>query len=217
MFKRYEASWKGIEHISEWALTILILAILLTADVPRADNTTDSARAYTRPYEFNYVAWTVDATWLKTQQSALGLPGYVRRGDQLEAVMESVRLTETILRAENQLEIIFSDPTIPDKEKESAHIRAELDKLKAEGLNEEELTRAKNSLIGQRKVRMQDNGELSLMVALDELYGLGYDFFKKQDDRYRAVAMNDIKRIANKYFADKPHAVVVVKPATSEK
>ena len=131
MFKRYEASWKGIEHISEWALTILILAILLTADVPRADNTTDSARAYTRPYEFNYVAWTVDATWLKTQQSALGLPGYVRRGDQLEAVMESVRLTETILRAEDQFEIIFSDPNIPDKEKESAHIRVELDKLNA--------------------------------------------------------------------------------------
>jgi hypothetical protein len=131
MFKRYEASWKGIEHISEWALTILILAILLTADVPRADNTTDSARAFTRPYEFNYVAWTVDATWLKTQQSALGLPGYVRRGDQLEAVMESLRLTETILRAENQLQIIFSDPTIPNKEKESAHIRAELDKLNA--------------------------------------------------------------------------------------
>jgi zinc protease len=94
---------------------------------------------------------------------------------------------------------------------------AELEKLKAEGLTDEQLTRAKNSLIGQRKVRMQDNSELSLMVALDELYGLGYDFFKKQDDRYRAVTMDDIKRISNKYFADKPHAVVVVKPATKEK
>jgi zinc protease len=93
---------------------------------------------------------------------------------------------------------------------------AELEKLKAEGLSEEELTRAKNSLLGQRKVRMQDNSELSLMVALDELYGLGYDFFKKQEERYRAVTMDDIKRIATKYFANKPHAVVVVKPASKE-
>jgi zinc protease len=89
---------------------------------------------------------------------------------------------------------------------------AELRKLSAEGLSEEELARAKNSIIGQRRVRMQDNAELGLMVALDELYGLGYDFFKSMDEKYRAVTTADIKRIAQTYFAGKPYAVAVVKP-----
>jgi len=120
-----------IERISEWALTFLILAILLASDSPRAGNTIDRARAFTRPFEFNYDTWTADAAWLKLQQGALGLPDYVRRENQAVVVMESVRLTETILRAESQLQILFSDPNVTDKEKASAHLRAELDRLNA--------------------------------------------------------------------------------------
>jgi len=89
---------------------------------------------------------------------------------------------------------------------------AELDKLKIDGLSEEELTRAKNGLIGQQKVALQDNSTLSLTVGLDELYGLGYDYFTTTEQRYRAVTVADIKRVANNYFGDKPHAVVIVKP-----
>ena len=91
-------------------------------------------------------------------------------------------------------------------------IFAELDKLKQDGLSAKELERAKNSLIGQRKVRMQDNADLSLMVGLDELYGLGYNFFQSMDEKYNAVIADDIKRVANRYFTDQPHAVVVIKP-----
>ncbi len=131
MFIRREAPWKGIERISEWALTFLILVILLASDSPRAGSTIDRARTFTRPFEFNYDTWTADAAWLKLQQGALGLPDYVRRENQAVAVMESVRLTETILRAESQLQILFSDPNIPDKEKASAHLRAELNQLNA--------------------------------------------------------------------------------------
>jgi predicted Zn-dependent peptidase len=63
---------------------------------------------------------------------------------------------------------------------------------------------------------MQDNAELSLMVALDELYGLGYDFFKTVDDKYRAVTMDDIKRVAERYFNNKPHAVAIVRPSAAK-
>ena len=93
---------------------------------------------------------------------------------------------------------------------------AELEKLQKDGLSEEELTRAKNGLIGKRKVHMQDNAGLSLMVALDELYGLGYDFFKTMDEKYRAVTMDDIKHIAEQYFNNKPYAVAIVRPAPAK-
>ena len=107
--------------------------------------------------------------------------------------------------------------TTPEKVAQcETEIFAELEKLKTDGLSTENLERSKNGLIGQRKVRMQDNAELGMMVGLDELYGLGYDFFKTMDDKYRAVTAEDIERVANKYFADQPHAVVVVKPAAEE-
>jgi len=41
--------------------------------------------------------------------------------------MESLRLTETILRAENQLNLLFADPNIKYKEAAAAQIRAQLD------------------------------------------------------------------------------------------
>lgn len=92
-------------------------------------------------------------------------------------------------------------------------ILAELDKLKVNGLNDEELARAKSGVIGKRRVALQNNSDLSLMVGLDELYGLGYDFFKTMDEKSRAVTPDDIRRIANQYFNNKPHAVVVVTPS----
>ena len=93
----------------------------------------------------------------------------------------------------------------------------ELDRLEASGLSEEELTRAKSGLIGKRRLHTQDDAELSLAVGMDELYGLGYDNFKTIDDRYRAVTMDDIKRVANQYFNNKAHAVVVVTPPEEKK
>ncbi len=91
-------------------------------------------------------------------------------------------------------------------------IFAELDKLRQTGLSEEELDRAKASVIGQRKVQMQDNGQLAMMVGLDELYGLGYNFFQTMDEKYRAVTVEDIRRVAGKYFDHMPSAVAVVRP-----
>jgi zinc protease len=107
--------------------------------------------------------------------------------------------------------------TTPEKvdtcEKE---IFAELETLKTDGLSDEELTRAKSGVIGQRRVRMQDNSELGMMVGLDELTGLGYDFFKSADEKYQAVTLDDIKRVANRYFSGKPHAVVIVTPSAEK-
>jgi len=91
-------------------------------------------------------------------------------------------------------------------------IFAELQKLRADGLSAAELERAKNSRIGQLKVQMQDNGNLSMTAGLDELYGLGAEFFQTLEAKYRAVTADDIRRVANKYLTDKAHATAVVTP-----
>lgn len=110
-------------------LTLFIAVLLLSTSSPRPGTALDRARAFTRSREFNYETWTYNAAWLKIQQSALGLPQYIERGDQIALVMESVRLTEAVLRAEDQLQLIYTDPNIKDKDGASAHIRAEIKKL----------------------------------------------------------------------------------------
>ena len=50
----------------------------------------------------------------------------------------------------------------------------EAELLRAEGLTDEELKRAKAKVIGQKKIARQDLGISPPPTALDELYGLGY-------------------------------------------
>jgi zinc protease len=84
--------------------------------------------------------------------------------------------------------------------------------LREQGLSADELARAKNKTIGERKIKMQSNSEFGYMVALDELYGLGYDNYKSQDAKYQAVNLDEIKKVAEKYLRADGYAVVVVRP-----
>ena len=88
----------------------------------------------------------------------------------------------------------------------------EVEWLRAEGLTEEELTRSKAKIIGQKKIARQDLGGLAMTTALDELYGLGFNHSETDDAQYEAVTLDEIKTAAQKYL--KPGAVVisVVKP-----
>ena len=89
----------------------------------------------------------------------------------------------------------------------------EINKLANEGLTEEELTRAKRKLIGQHQIAMQGNDSFGYQCALDELYGLGFDYYKKLDQEVNAVTLDEIKRVAAKYFRDQPYVLATVRPS----
>ncbi len=108
---------------------VLLGIVVLTASVPVAGEAVERARAYTRPLEFDYVSWSAQAALLKLQSSFLGLPGYLTHEDRKQAVMQTLYLTERVLQAENQLNQIYADPTIADKELASARLRAQLDDM----------------------------------------------------------------------------------------
>jgi zinc protease len=44
--------------------------------------------------------------------------------------------------------------------------------------------------------------EQARQAALDELYGLGYDYYRHFDERIAAVKLEDVVRVANKYLND---------------
>ena len=88
----------------------------------------------------------------------------------------------------------------------------EIQKLASEGLTEEELTRAKKKLIGQHEIAMQSNDSFGYQCALDELYGLGFDYYKSLEKEVNAVTLDQIKQVAAKYFRDQPYVLATVRP-----
>jgi zinc protease len=88
----------------------------------------------------------------------------------------------------------------------------EIRKLASEGLTNEELTRAKKKLIGQHQISMQSNDSFGYQCALDELYGLGFDYYKKLERDTDAVTLDETKRAAAKYFRDQPYVLATVRP-----
>jgi len=88
----------------------------------------------------------------------------------------------------------------------------EIHKLANDGLTKEELARAKKKLIGQQEIANQSNDAFGYQCSLDEIYGLGFDFYKRLEHDVDAVTLDDIKRVAAKYFRDQPYVLATVRP-----
>jgi zinc protease len=103
--------------------------------------------------------------------------------------------------------------TAPDKLGEvEKELLAEAELLRAGGLTEEELRRAKAKVIGQRKIARQELGGYAMSVALNELYGLGYLHLDAEDAAYEAVTAAQVREAACKYLTPGGLVVSVIKP-----
>jgi zinc protease len=88
----------------------------------------------------------------------------------------------------------------------------EIHKLANDGLTPEELARAKKKLIGQQEIANQSNDAFGYHCALDEVYGLGFNYYKRLEHDVNAVTLEDIKQTAAKYFRDQPYVLATVRP-----
>lgn len=91
-------------------------------------------------------------------------------------------------------------------------IAEEIKELKEGSVTEEELALAKSDLIGSHIRQMQSNSGLAFTSSLDELYGLGFENFKKFVSETRSVTKEDIDRVVKKYFDPRYLAIVTLGP-----
>jgi len=91
-------------------------------------------------------------------------------------------------------------------------IFTELEKVRKKGLSEKELEAAKRYLLGNLKIGLQTNDSQAMRMALDELYGMGYDYLKQYIMDIEAVTLNDIKRAAKKIILPKKFVFVTIGP-----
>jgi predicted Zn-dependent peptidase len=86
--------------------------------------------------------------------------------------------------------------------------------LRAEGLLETELKRAKAKVVGQKKIARQDLGGYAMTTALDELYGLGYANSDSENEYYEAVTLEKVREVAQKHLRPEVCVVTILKPGT---
>jgi len=105
---------------------------------------------------------------------------------------------------------VFYIATAPEKiEVARDGLLEEIKKLITLEVSEEELNRAKKDLIGAETIRLETNQALAFQCALDELYGLGYENFKRYASDINQVTQEDIKKVAVKYFDLGSYTMVV--------
>ena len=110
------------------ALTFAMI-IAATGDAPRFTGTSDRVRSFTREIEFDYPNWVWNAAWTKLEQASIGLPYLFDRGTNKEIVVDYLRTTQNLIQAEYQIEQIYANPDVSDKEANSAYVRTQRDEL----------------------------------------------------------------------------------------
>lgn len=111
----------------ETGLFLLFFTLLLASSTfILSKDPADAARRYTRPVEFDFVSWTLNALDVKLGQAALDTPFYFNGPARHKIVVDYLHLIDNILQDENKLDLIYSDPSVHDPAAASASLRAEL-------------------------------------------------------------------------------------------
>jgi zinc protease len=101
--------------------------------------------------------------------------------------------------------------TRPDKIDEVvSRIQKNVERAKEGKITEEEFLRAKQMVTALHAQEGTTIGSQAQEAAIDELYGLGYDYRKTFDARIEAVQLPDVVRAAKKYFNN--HVLVTLSP-----
>ena len=90
--------------------------------------------------------------------------------------------------------------------------KIQINKIKSEGITQQELDRSKAKMLGQKQIARQDLGHLAMASALDELYGLGFQHPLEEDAAIHAVSLEDVQKAAEKIFDLENSSVAVVGP-----
>jgi hypothetical protein len=132
-------SFKGAFWLT---ILLLMMTVLLGASTVSPADPLERLGALTRPIEFDYVSWTLDALGLKLGQIALGSANYLPNKNRSSTVLETLDLIRQINELEARLTDIYADPNITDPKSASVELRSQLSTLQQQRANLEPLAEA---------------------------------------------------------------------------
>ncbi|MEI6169226.1 MAG: pitrilysin family protein [bacterium] len=95
--------------------------------------------------------------------------------------------------------------------------REEIERVVTKGLDPDEIDRARNMVIAEHEMGLQDNGNLAMVCALNELYQLGFDHEFTTRKRIEAVTPDQIRQAAASILVTNQLAISIVLPNVEEK
>lgn len=100
----------------------------------------------------------------------------------------------------------------PEKaDKAITMLKAEFQKLADSKISNDELIRAQRYLIGRHDIELQRKSTVCNAILFDDIYGLDYKDSLDVADKYFAVGVDDIQRLAEKIFSQ-PSVISIVGP-----
>jgi zinc protease len=82
-----------------------------------------------------------------------------------------------------------------------------MEKAKAGQISDEELANTKSVALVTARLHRQANDQMASDMALNELYGLGYDFSEHEAEQIAKVTKADVQRVALTYLH---HPTIVI-------
>ncbi len=114
--------WKGCV-----LLVIVLVGILpLQGAVVDFNLEVEQIRRFSRPYEFDYISWSISALGNKLTQSRLGVERFVDRERGSQVVLEYLALRNEVVSLQNQLRTTLSDPALDNRQQTADQIRSQL-------------------------------------------------------------------------------------------
>ncbi|MFH1381231.1 MAG: pitrilysin family protein [Candidatus Omnitrophota bacterium] len=86
----------------------------------------------------------------------------------------------------------------------------EFKRIRSGKISEEEVQLSKTSLIGGQRIQLQSFGAFAYQMALDEIYGLGFDYYRDYANRISLIGREDIIKTVKKYIDFNNFAAVTV-------
>ena len=80
----------------------------------------------------------------------------------------------------------------------------------------DELSRARNYIIGSHEIDLQRCDSQAMTMALMELYGIGYDDYRRYGNSIAQVTQKDVHRVASRLLVDSRRSEVVVGSGVSK-
>jgi zinc protease len=91
-------------------------------------------------------------------------------------------------------------------------LKEELQRTSREIISPEELERAKRHIVGSYEIGQQTHSSQAMTMALDERYGLGFDYGTRYLQAIQSVTQEDVLRVAKKYIRMDRYVLAIVGP-----
>ena len=88
----------------------------------------------------------------------------------------------------------------------------EIGEVAGRGITSQELERARAKMQSQDKLDQQNPAHINYAAALDELFGLGYDYGEIRRARVAAATLDEVNATAARYFSAPNYVIATVSP-----